>query len=174
MKSFFAPLSFLNLLLFATVCGSPAWGGDTPLENKVKAAYLYNFTKFVTWPDQTKPVQICVAGDNDISKLLDSLAQKQHEKDEFALVSSSKITPQSCQLLYLASGDTRFHTLLSGAKDNDILTVSDDPASAQKGGIVTLFSENGKIRFSINLESSRKTNLKISSKLLELSRGGGR
>lgn len=158
---------FLAAILFLSCVHAE----DTLLETKVKAAYLYNFTKFINWPDQTgKALQICVAGENSIHKLLEDLALKQKEKEVFILVPNSKIQTSACQILYLSPSDDRFDALMKAAKEKDILTVSDHPRFAEYGGIITLFSDNGKIRFTVNLSASRKTNLKISSKLIELSK----
>lgn len=142
---------------------------QNPLETKIKAAYLYNFTKFVDWPDrQGKTIQICVSGDTQISKVLEELAAKQNSS--FSIIAGSKINPAECQILYLSGSDREIDNTLSGLKEQNILTVSDNERFSEYGGIITLFSENGKIRFEINLPAARKTNLKISSKLLELAK----
>lgn len=142
---------------------------QTPLENKIKAAYLYNFTKFVDWPDrQGKTIQICVLGDTQISKVLEELAAKQN--GSFTVISGSKINPAECQILYMSGSERDIDIALRETKDQNILTVSDNIHFSNYGGIITLFSENGKIRFEINLPAAQKTNLKISSKLLELAK----
>lgn len=159
------------LLLTMFLIHSPLHAESSLLETKVKAAYLYNFTKFVSWPEQNgKPVQICIAGESGVAKILSDLALKQKESDAFLVSSLTKTSPAGCQILYLAQGEQHYEALLAAARDKDILTVSDDPRFAEGGGMITLFSEGGKIRFTINISASRKTNLKISSKLLELSK----
>lgn len=140
-------------------------GASSLLESKIKAAYLYNFTKFVEWPDsKNTPIRICVVGDPTISRLLSDLSSHQSGKIEFNLVPASEVSAGKCQMLYVAGNEPSPFSF----KGTNILTVSDKPDFADMGGIVTLFSDNGKIRFEINLDASRKTDLKISSKLLEL------
>jgi YfiR/HmsC-like len=146
-------------------------GAESPLETKVKAAYLYNFTKFINWPDQKgKPIRICVSGDSSLANVLVDLASKQGGQGGFSVSSGANINPTECQILYVSASDRENDSLLNLVKEQNILTVSDDPSFTERGGIVTLFSENGKIRFEINLPATRKTNLKISSKLLELAK----
>lgn len=158
---------FLRILLGLGVCA--LLYAQTPLENKIKAAYLYNFTKFVDWPDrQGKTIQICVSGDTQISKVLEELSAKQN--GSFAVISGSKINPAECQILYISGSDRDVDIVLRDTKDQNILTVSDNIHFSNYGGMITLFSENGKIRFEINLPTVQKTNLKISSKLLELAK----
>lgn len=156
---------WIGLELFSSIL----YGGENLLETKIKAAYLYNFTKFVDWPDQKgKTVQICVMGDTKVSKVLEELATKQN--GSFTVAAGTKINFPECHILYLSGSDLEVGNGLNAAKEQNILTVSDNPSFGEYGGIITLFSENGKIRFEINLQSSRKTNLKISSKLLELAK----
>lgn len=160
-------------LLSVGICiafiSSTLYAEQNPLETKIKAAYLYNFTKFVTWPDrQGKPIQICVSGDTQITKVLDELSAKQN--GSFSVIAGSKINPTECQILYISGSDRDVDIALHETKDQNILTVSDNLHFSNYGGMITLFSENGKIRFEINLPSVQKTNLKISSKLLELAK----
>lgn len=158
-------------ILSLIVSTSPLWGSASTLETKIKAAYLYNFTKFVEWPKNTqKTVKICVLGDTGVSKMLEDLAAKQGEKKEFAIRSVSKSEIAECDILYISATNREVKTLLELVKEHDVLTVSDNDDFNDNGGIITLFSENGKIRFSINIAAVKKTNLKISSKLLELAK----
>lgn len=160
-------------LLLAGICmtlvSSIVNAGESPLETKIKAAYLYNFTKFVNWPDrQGKTIQICVSGDTQITKVLEELSAKQN--GSFNVLTGLKINSAECHILYISGSDKDVDTALHSSKDHNILTVSDNVHFSEYGGIITLFSENGKIRFEINLPAVQKTNLKISSKLLELAK----
>lgn len=157
--------------LCSIVLATSLWSSASTLETKIKAAYLYNFSKFVEWPQNTgKPVKICVLGDVGVSKMLEELATKQGEKKEFSIQTISKSQPDTCDILYLSGSDREVQNTLDLVKERDILTVSDNDGFHEQGGIVTLIPDNGKIRFSINIAAVKKTNLKISSKLLELAK----
>ncbi|HZF70423.1 YfiR family protein [Sulfuricurvum sp.] len=157
--------------LFISLYPSLLFGSQSTLEIKIKAAYLYNFTKFVDWPDQKgKDPQICIVGDSALSSVLEELAAKQRSGTSFIVVSDSKINPSECQILYISNMARDMTNVLNSSKEQNILTVSDDERFSERGGMVTLFSENGKIRFEMNMPAIRKTNLQISSKLLELAK----
>ena len=165
----FKSLSIFSLL--SILLTSSLWGSTSALETKLKAAYLYNFTKFVEWPQSTgKTIRICVSGDFAIAKMLEDLAAKQGDKKEFSIHSVSKSDSVECDMFYISGSDRDVKTALELIKEHDILTVSDNDTFNDQGGIITLFQDNGKIRFSINLSAVKKTNLKISSKLLELAK----
>jgi len=165
-------LKLLSVLFLSFTFASPyVWGSASALETKIKAAYLYNFTKFVDWPQSSgKTIRICVSGDSQITKMLEDLASKQGEKKEFSIQPITKSEVETCDILYISGNDREVKNILELVKEHDVLTVSDNDRFYDHGGIVTFFSENGKIRFQINLEAARKTNLKISSKLLELAK----
>lgn len=157
--------TLLRSLIGLTLCLAWLQASSSPLEAKVKAAYLYNFTKFVEWPDTTKnqPLQLCVVGDSQVAKWLDEATPK---GDKGLTVTTGTKNLQECHLLYLGATETIPATL----KMETILTVSDNPTFKEHGGMITLFLENGKIRFEINMQAVKKSNLKISSKLLELAK----
>lgn len=159
---------FCLFLIFST---SSLWGSTSALETKLKAAYLYNFSKFVEWPQTAgKTIKICVLGDAGITKMLEDLSEKQGDKKEFSIHSISKSDIAECNMVYISGAERDIKTALERIKEHDILTVSDNDNFSEQGGIITLFPDNGKIRFSINLNAVKKTNLKISSKLLELAK----
>ncbi|MDX1295097.1 MAG: YfiR family protein [Sulfurimonadaceae bacterium] len=139
------------------------------LEAKVKSAYLYNFTKFVSWPDRSNgPVTVCVIGAPKVAKLLEELASRQGGK--FKVITSPEADLSRCHILYIARGSADIKRFLSKVKGQQILTVSDSELFAQRGGVVGFFAERGKMRFEINIVTAREANIKISSKLLELAR----
>lgn len=164
--------SKLSIFFFSVfISASSLWGSTSALETKLKAAYLYNFTKFVEWPHNSgKPIRICVLGDAGVGKMLEDLAVKQGERKEFSIQPIVKAEIGACDILYISGNEREAKNLLELVKEHDVLTVSDNDNFNEQGGIVALFPDNGKIRFSINLSAVKKTNLKISSKLLELAK----
>lgn len=145
-------------------------------EAHVKAAFLYNFAKFVEWPAHTfkspkDPITICVFDQSSFANALeDVVAGKTVEGRPLVVRRILEITPKcNCQILFVGSSERkRFRALAASMKDAPILVVGEAEGFATIVGIINLKLENGKIRFEINLEAAERSQLRISSKLLSL------
>lgn len=164
------------LLLFV-----PLLQADTDqqnLEYKVKAAYLYNFTKFVTWPDQAfdsapdAPLSICILGEDPFGHSIDLLANKTARGRNVALNYLQDIRQaDACHVLYISRSEKNsLDGILQYLGDRPVLTVSDIDGFAVKGGCIRLDIIDGKVRFNINIQAARRAQLQMSAKLLELAR----
>lgn len=144
-------------------------------EYTVKAAYLYNFTKFVEWPPGTfpatdSPLVICVSSENPFGGALATLHGKTvaDHPVEVRLISLAARLDR-CHVIFIGrTNQGNFKTVLTKLARLPILTVSDINDFTQSGGIIELFDENQRIRFSINITVARQANLKLSSQLLKL------
>jgi len=147
-------------------------------EYSVKAAYLYNFAKFVEWPAETvdpgKPLVIAVLGKNDFGAVLKQTVQGETVNGRAILVLSvSRIEDlRYCHILYLGSlNKNRLAEILRATEGAGILTVSETDEFIQLGGVIAFVSEGNKIRFEINLGAARRNRLTISAKLLRVAKG---
>ncbi len=150
---------FLLLLTLSSLFG----GSASELEAKVKAAYIYNFVKFVEWPSRPAKIKVCVIGDDTVSSMLSSLAAKGAAMELTA-------SPSECHLLYLSVSEQKTKELLQKSAKHGVLTVGDSANFIHHGGTVALYEEGGKIKFAVSLPAATRANLKISSKLLELAK----
>ena len=145
-----------------------------PTEYQVKAAFVFNFSKFVEFPgEQTGPFTICVFGTDPFDGALDSIvtARGLHGRTvdvrRMAPVSSGR----ECNIAFLAAAEsTKMDDFLARFGRRSVLTVSDAAGFADRGGIIELLLERGRIRLVINIEAAVHANLKISSQLLRLAR----
>ena len=144
------------------------------LEYEVKAAFLLNFSRYVTWPaDRLKPpFRICLYGSNPFGRRLrDAVTGEswQNRPMEVREV-QTLVEGQSCHLLYIpdSAGDV-LADHWSG-QTMPILTVGEDERFLAQGGMVRLFLENNKVRFSINQTAAETARLQVSSRLLRLAR----
>lgn len=146
-------------------------------EYQVKAAFLYNFAKFVDWPgDAFKsggPFVIGVVGDDPFGSDLDdtvsgkSIDDRRIEVKRFKRVSDI----QSCHILFVCRSEkSRVDKILDKVSGSRTLTVGDMGQFLQRGGMINFIMEDQKVRFEINADSAQRAGLKISSKLLQLSR----
>lgn len=145
-------------------------------EYQVKAAFLFNFAKFVEWPATSfpkpgDPIVICIAGENPFGDHLKQAIQgKVWEGRTFAILQIVDLPPKSrCQMLFVNSSERqRFRSTVGSLKGSGILTVGDSPGFIDDGGIINLRLEGSKIRFEINVDAAEQAQLSLSSKLLSL------
>lgn len=166
----------LALLALLTVAGasvlatSSAWAA--PSEGEVKAAYLYNFARYVTWPDSSfgspgDPIRICVIGDESFRGVLASTVSEKRvgERPVSAESRASTGASDDCHILYLGSAGVG---AVSGLSRTSIFTVSDSEGFAAAGGIANFVLVGSKVRFEINTGAVEKAGLQVSSRLLRL------
>lgn len=167
-------LLVLAFWLTTALLGSTVWAGEFD-EYSVKAAYLYNFAKYVEWPPGVfdrpdAPVMICIAGENPFGAALSVLAGKavgSHPVDVRAVSSNTGL--EKCHVVFISRAEqSRARVLLASLARLPILTVSDIDDFARAGGMIGLVEAEQRIRFDINLATARQANLKLSSQLLKL------
>lgn len=147
---------------------------------ELKAAFIYNFAKFVEWPAEVfgaadAPLHLCVfnAGkreaDTPLGLLDGRVAQGRLIRVRQAATEQEL---KQCQLLYLPAGDNSAaqSSLLDGLGASAILTISEDLTFVEQGGMVSLFVDGDHVRFSINLKAAQRARLKISARMLQLAR----
>jgi hypothetical protein len=167
-----AAMGFVSALLWV----SGAQGQTAkPTEYQVKAAYLYNFGKFVQWPPKTgaaknDPFRICVLGQNPFGVMLDDLSGQ-------TIIGQSVSTRQipkaqdaeKCDVLFVgASEQERVRVILEVIQKLPILTVSDMPHFVARGGMIEFVAQHSKVRFEVNRSAAARAGLSLSSELLKL------
>jgi hypothetical protein len=163
--------SALLLLAFRPAAAQPA----APLEYGVKAAFLYNFTKFVEWPASAFPdrgsLRLCVFGDDPFGKSLQTVVEgEQVQGRPITLLRIDSLgDPRLCHILFLSRKETeRFPAVLAAVRGAPVLTVGEAPGILEKGAGVNFVLQEGKVRFEINQTAVEGNGLKMSSKLLRL------
>ena len=145
-----------------------------PTESQVKAAYLYNFGKFVRWqapPSGSDSFDICVLGKNPFgSALASTVAGEKLDGKEIRVKNISNVADAAhCRILFIGSSEEgRLKSILAMAKQSNLLTVSDMPGFAQRGGMIELVNQEDKIRFQVNLTAVSDAGLTVSSELLKV------
>jgi hypothetical protein len=158
--------------LVATAVGHAA----TVPEHELKLALTYKVAKFVSWPgvlENPRNFALCVLGENPFEDALDGiggLTVKDRAIDVHQAASLAELTPAGgCDLVFVArSEEQRLDGILATLADQPVLTVSDTPGFAARGGIVELEARGSRIGFTINVAAYRRAGLTISSQLLEL------
>lgn len=156
---------------------SSAHAQSLPLEYQVKAAFLYQFFKFVEWPanafDAThNTVYIGVLDGGPMARALQSIEGKE-AKGRRVVVKRFKGLEnlEFCHILFIGSGmEDRLAEILDQLKGTSTLTVSDIDGFARRGGMINLITVEDKIQFEINVNAAERAKLQISSHLLRLAR----
>ena len=158
--------------------GGPAmqFSAPSPTEYEVKAAYLYNFGRFVEWPSSAPAVQasefnICVLGHDPFGSVLDSTiaGEKIDGKNVVARRIAKAGEATGCRVLFISSSENKqLHEILADVGKLGVLTVSDMPQFAQQGGIVQFVLAQERVRFEINLTAAQQAGLSLSSELLKV------
>ena len=144
---------------------------------ELTAAFLFNFVKFTTWPADVLqdggPLVVCVAGDDWVANSLVDLTRSQRVDGHSLSVRRTNLDRplDECHVVYGAALDARrAKRLIQAASGRPILTVSDVPDFAQRGGVANFFVDGGRMRFAVNPAAADRARLRISSKLLTLAR----
>jgi hypothetical protein len=166
--------SILTLIMVTSLAAS--FNAELTDEYHVKAAYLYNFTKFIVWPpdafrDSDKTFQICVLGRDPFGTALDEVvAGKVIEGRPFEVRRlSDRQQTGSCRILYAAAPERKRNTSIPLATSQiGLLTVDEAGSGTSDKAIVNFTLEHGKVRFEINITAAEESKLQISSRLLNL------
>jgi hypothetical protein len=147
-------------------------------EYQVKAAYLYNFTKFTDWPagafaSSNAPIVIGVVGEDPFGKTLDDLVSGETVRDRPLVVKRLHAGEdlRSCHVLFISGSEKeRMSALLEKLKGSPVLTVSDTGDFAAQGGMVRFLRVQKTVKLEINQAAAEEAGLQISAKLLKLAR----
>jgi hypothetical protein len=171
-------VAILALLGTWTVSPGAARANPAVTEYQVKAVFLLNFARFVTWPESAfatpgAPLTVCVLGQDPFGSVLDEVLANERIGDRplAARRLASDGGTDGCQLLFVGAGDVRRHgTLLQALTAQPVLTVGDEEAFAREGGMVGLHLEDGTVRITVNPDAVRDAGLTMSSQLLRMAR----
>jgi hypothetical protein len=163
------------LILFLLVA-LPA--GAQELEYPLKAAFLFNFVKFVEWPDEAfagvrSPIAICVYGSDPFGDTLDNVVRGETVGERGLIVQRPESLGdlRDCHVLFVSRSErSRLPEVLSRVQGAPVLTVGDTDGFLKAGGVINFVLEDNKVRFQINPEAAERSRLKISSKLLRLAK----
>lgn len=169
-----AGLSIGWLLVLAILAASAEARSATP-EYEVKAAFIYNFTKFVDWPDsepeERSNLGLCILGDDPFGNSMDALAGREVQGRSIEIRYPETLgDARSCQVVYISRSEgSRVSEILSElGESRGILFVSDIPRFAEQGGTIELRVIDNKIRFAVNVAAADSGRIEISSRLLRL------
>lgn len=150
--------------------GALAAAAPASREAQMKAAYVFNFVKFIDWPQAPdEAISICFVGAEEVrNALADSTAEKKVAGRSIAVRSlmSAKDSAEQCNVLYFDSSEGARHTALASMVG--ALTIGDAGDFTRAGGVIRLYMESNRLRFTVNVENAKRSGLQVSSNLLKL------
>lgn len=171
------------LLLFAVWAftrGAPPAYSDHPRvqavrEYQIKAAFLFNFIKFVEWPTdgfthRSTPITLGVLGKDPFGTALDSLDGKTVKGRRLVVKRSASLQDLQCSHILFISSSENGHLpqIVEALNNSSVLTVGEAARFTRVGGIINFVIKKNKIRFEINVDAAERAGFTISSKLLKL------
>ena len=160
------------LLLLIVGLGGGARAADLPLEEAVKASYLYKFAPFVQWPaaafdSPTAPLNICIGGQDPFGGALAEAVRGQRVNGHPIVVRHVDAVHAdiTCHILFV--GGDNAEEMLRAVAGEPVLTVT-DRSRGVTGGMIQFVTTAGRVRFMIDLGTAQNSRIAISSKLLGL------
>jgi len=161
MKKLFLSILFLSFInLYAS-----------PSEDKLKAVIIGKIAKFITWESKQEKNFVITVLDSKTKNLLDKVYHdKSIKSKKVKIVHIKNINELGfTHILYIApSHASSLKNILAKIEDKNILTVSDIRGFSEKEGVVQIYFASQKVKLKINLDSAKKSHLKISSSLLRI------
>lgn len=166
-------------ILAAIVCllaGSGARAAQSATEYQVKAAYLFNFLKFVEWPDEPGADPhgkwvIGFVGDTPVSDELARLVEGKNVLGRELQVRKLQVAEnlRGCNILFISETEKkRLPAILAALRGSSVLTVGDTDSFIGSGGMVAFVVEDSRVKVAIDVGATGRARLKVSSKLLAL------
>jgi YfiR/HmsC-like len=165
------------LVLTALLCPASVLSQEQASEDQVKAAFLFDFGKFIEWPDRSfmsdgAPFSICVLGNDPFRRALGTFGGKfiAHRPVAIWRIKNAD-AGLHCQVLFVSASEKSHLTgIFRALRGSNVLVVGDTDGFAAAGGAIQFTLERNHVRFLINPDAIQRAGLQISSQLLALSR----
>ncbi len=170
-----APIKTITLvcsILATAMLSSPIAAEELSTQDKRKATYLLNFTRFAKWHDETfnnngDPINICLTDNGAFKKYLEEKVKGRHAgpaKKTINIVNFSIDSKNSdCHLSYIVTKDDAIKI-----KKNKWLKVGDNKKTAKLGTAINFVAKDKEIRFEVYPSKLKEQGVSMSSELLKL------
>lgn len=151
-------------------------GAQALSEYQIKAAFLFNFAKFVEWPptvfsDPSAPLVLGIVGQDPFGPDLDLTVMGKTVNNRPLVIKRfpNRQTMEPCHILFVSQSEQdHLAQIIAAVRSSNTLTVSETDQFLDLGGIVNFLTVGNKIRFEIHQGAAERAGLKLSSKLLSL------
>lgn len=170
-----ARTSLLAGLSALLLCTSTAFAGgplDAAEEYRLKAAFLFNFASFATWPGTAEDAKLalCVYGEDPFGAHLDALEGRQAGKRSVQVQRVHSVDAlDGCEMVFVTRPMIgNLARVLDRIGQRAVLSVADSPGALDAGVMLNMDSSSGRISFAANLAAARRQGIALSARLLKL------
>lgn len=167
-----------TIVVLAAQCCALSALAQTVSEDEVKAAYLYNFAKFVEWPERnfanpSSPILLCVLSDQSFEAQLKRIVTGKNIAGHPVSVIPLQNAEDSrrCHVLFINSSRSRqLHDIVELLRGSSVLTVGEADRFVQDGGMINFVLQDDHVQFEVNHRAANAAGLHISARLLSLAK----
>ncbi|MEQ8924433.1 MAG: YfiR family protein [Fulvivirga sp.] len=160
-------LNFLTAFILMWAISMPLLAQNA--ESKIKTLFVYNFTRYIQWPNSDGNVTIGILGnDEQIVAAFKEMAAKKSSPSSKIIIEVFTDASKSgkYELVYIPESNS--HLISSVSKSAKTVVVSEKPGMTQKGSDINFVHKDGKIRFELNKKSIDNSQFKVASQLVSL------
>jgi hypothetical protein len=166
------------VFLLSVLIAIPSRAQEALSEYEVKAAYIFNFLKFVEWPEDTPDPRgkwiVGYVGDSPVGGELSHLFDGKEVLGRRLQVKKFQLTDslRDCNILFISPSEKkRLPSILALLRGSSVLTVADmEDFAGGSGGMIQLSVQGTRVRMAVDVSAANRAGLKISSKMLLLAR----
>lgn len=143
-------------------------------EYRLKAALIYAIAKFIDWPAETfsgpaSPMNVCVLGADPFGSILDDTFKGHTVGGRTVTVRRVPDVDHGCHVLYVSRSERKRMSLIADElRVSSVLTISEEDGFRSVGGMIELFTDGERVRFSLNLKALEAARLKASARLRQI------
>ena len=148
-----------------------------PTEYQVKAAYLYNFAKFVEWPEgmfagPAAPIVFGILGEDPFGDALEAAKDRTIKGRKLQIRRFASLNDTTmCHILFISRSEKKnLAAILQKFGEAPMLLVGDMEEFAQRGGMINLALQNESVTLEINVDALNRAGIKVNSRLLNVAR----
>jgi YfiR/HmsC-like len=159
----------LIFLLFSVLFFTAASAQERP-NHEIHAAMLYNFIKYVQWPNESEAGEFVVGvyGDDNVFATLKQWYDGKPKGAKKYVIKklASGAEAGSCQVVYVGKSKNRdFDSIKGSITTKPVLTITDGNGMGQKGSCINFKVVDGKLKFELNQGVVGAASLKVSTQL---------
>ncbi len=158
-----------KLALIFVFVSVQVFGQERPT-HEIHAAMLYNFIKYVQWPDESQAGEFVVGviGDENVFSTLQKWYDGKPKGVKKYVIKKLGAAEEAatCQVVYVGKSKNReFEAVKTSTTGKSVLTITDGNGLGQKGSCINFKVVDGKLKFELNQSTVTASNLKVSSQL---------